>query len=58
MDTIVKDFGFFVEACHVPSVQNVIRLLGMEPAHLADGVIGSPPYYSHRLKLIFIVFKF
>ena len=35
MDTIVKDFGFFVEACHVPSVQNVIRLLGMEPAHLA-----------------------
>ena len=46
MDTIVKDFGFFVEACHVPSVQNVVRLLGMEPAHLADGVIGSPPIYN------------
>ena len=36
MDTIVKDFGFFVEACHVPPVQNVVRLLGMEHAHLAD----------------------
>ena len=46
MDTIVENFGFFVEGCHVPPVKYVIWLLGMEPTHLTDRVIWTCPIYN------------
>ena len=46
MDTIVENFGFFVEGWHVPPVKYVIWLLGMEPTHLTDSVIWTCPIYN------------
>ena len=46
MDTVVEDFRFFVEGSHVPPVEDVVGLLGMEATHLADGVEGSPSIYN------------
>ena len=45
MYTIVEDFGSSVEGSHVPSVKDIVRLLGMEATDLTDRVKGSPPIY-------------
>ena len=36
MDTIVEYFGSPVEGSHVPSVKDIVRLLGMEATDITD----------------------
>ena len=57
MDTIVEDFGSSVEGSHVPSVKDIVRLLGMEATDLTDRVKGSPPIYCFPFnwKLIYLI---
>ena len=57
MHTIVEQLGFFVEGCHISPVEDIIRLLGMEPTNLGDGVIGAPsindlPFYIESSLLL------
>ena len=54
----LTSYWWILEGSHVPSVKDIVRLLGMEATDLTDRVKGSPPIYylpfNWKLKIYFI----